>query len=891
MQKTLIQLLFRIFQILALIFVLSIGSFNLNAQFNLNGNAVSLGGGCYRLTQAFNSQVGTAWAPALISLNNPFDLQFDIYLGCNNNGADGLVFGLQSVSTSAGGGGSGIGYGGITPSIGVEFDTYQNGFDPAFDHCAILKNGNVNHSTTNTLAGPVQINPNNANVEDCNYHRIRITWDPVTQKMEVYYGCTLRLSHTFTSNVVTSVFGGNPNVYWGFTAATGGYNNEHRFCIVSNPFQSTTQADSICAGDSVQLTFSGATTYQWNTSAGISDSTIGNPFFSPTSTDTFSLTLTDSCGNSWNDTAIIFVQPDFNIDLGNDTLLCPGATMTLSTGLTNIGAYNFKWQNNTIADSLVPTTSGEYKVTVSDTNGICTQKDSMKLVIMPSLNLNLGNDTTLCNGTSMVLNITQDSAYYLWSNGNTTGTITVDTAGLVWAMKYNVCDTLRDSINFDSVPIIQLELGNDTTLCNGQAIILDASNSSANYLWSTTSTDSAINVSTPGSYSVTVTTICQTESDSITITFTSPPIATLPPDQLLCAGDSILLTTAADTGISWWSGNSNDSIYIHLPGQYHLTLSNICGSSRDTINITGLNSPQINLGPDTTECSNQSVTFNAYFDSATYAWSNGATTSQITTNQQGTYIVTVTNTCGSFVDSVKLYVNLPPSIQLPNDTSLCPGEELWVYPQLQWADTIEWSNGNVDTNLLVTQSGTYKLTVKNACGFSTDQIKVGYYPQTTVELGPDSSGCKGDTVTIDISNSTYQYAWSHGPQTGQVDLKIPGLYSVTVTDKNGCKASDSINLPLNCPWEFYMPNAFSPNNDGINDKIGPKGYNLFGFNYYVFDRWGNQLFHTFYIDDHWDGTFQGELCKQDVYTWKVYFYSADGKVYEKFGSFLLITRM
>ena len=857
-------------------------------QFNLNGNAVSLGGGCYRLTQAINSQVGTAWAPNLIDLNNSFDLQFDIYLGCNNSGADGVVFGLQPVSTSAGGGGSGIGFGGITPSIGIEFDTYKNGFDPVFDHCAIVLNGDVNHNTANTVAGPIQINPNNGNVEDCNYHRIRITWDPVTQLMEVYYGCTLRLSHTFSSNVITSIFAGNSMVYWGFTAATGGFNNEHRFCIVSNPFQSTTQIDSICAGDSVQLTFTGASTHQWNTSIGISNDTIGNPYFNPSVTDTFSLTLTDSCGNSWLDTAIIHVEPDFTITLGNDTLLCPGENMTMNPNTSINTNFMYTWSNGTTADTLIPTLTGTYGVTVSDSGQVCTHNDEMDVVLMPAIQLDLGNDSILCDGDQLVLNIYQDSAYYLWQDGSTQSSFIVDSPGVYWVTKLTQCDTLQDTITFDSIPRLMLDLGNDTLLCNGQSLLLDAYNQNANYLWNTTSTDSAINVTTTNIYMVTVSSICENLSDTILVDFVGPPQNVLPPDGILCDGTQEILTVlTTDTGFLWSDGSTDDTLIVTTPGVYHLALTNLCGTAYDTVEFFGLTAPQIDLGPDVNLCPGQTATFNASYVSSNYNWSTGSIQSQITESTAGLYTVTVTNACGNFIDSVRIDTLSPPVVILPSDTTLCAGYSINIIPTLSEVDTLIWSTGTSDSILLIGEPGTYNLIGRNICGQDRDEITIDYLPEINLELGGDTGLCIGDLLIQDIRLPGLSYLWNTGSTEGLVQLEAPGEYAVTVTDTNLCQTSDTIELFLDCPWTFFVPNAFTPNNDNLNDYIGITGLNLYDLHFYVFDRWGNELFHSTSTEDKWNGAFDGTRCSQGVYVWKATFQTAEGNSYERLGHFLL----
>ncbi|HRO75684.1 MAG TPA: hypothetical protein PLP27_06015, partial [Crocinitomicaceae bacterium] len=123
------------------------------AQYVINGNSTQDNCNCYTLTPDVGTQYGSVWNVNKISLNNSFDFNFTVFLGHNDAGADGIAFVLQPISTSVGSSGGGLGFGGITPSLGVTIDTYQNAGDPSYDHIAYQKNGDVDHGTANNLAG------------------------------------------------------------------------------------------------------------------------------------------------------------------------------------------------------------------------------------------------------------------------------------------------------------------------------------------------------------------------------------------------------------------------------------------------------------------------------------------------------------------------------------------------------------------------------------------------------------------------------------------------------------------------------------------------------------------------------------------------------------------
>ena len=218
----------------------------------LNGSATRISCNCYSLTQAINSQSGSVWNANKIDLNTSFDFMFNVYLGCKDaDGADGVVFTLQPISTSVGAGGQGIGFLGVNPSVGIVLDTWQNNElnDPAYDHLSIQVNGIGKHG--NDLAGPVPISTVKPNVEDCQWHTLRITWDAGSHVLVSYFDGELRLqTHT---DLIRSIFHNDPQVYWGFSAGTGIGNNVQKFCTALNPQFSTSAGDGVCLNTAVSF--------------------------------------------------------------------------------------------------------------------------------------------------------------------------------------------------------------------------------------------------------------------------------------------------------------------------------------------------------------------------------------------------------------------------------------------------------------------------------------------------------------------------------------------------------------------------------------------------------------------------------------------------------------
>ena len=144
-----------------------------------NGSASSNGGNCFTLTPNSNGQNGSVWYPNRIDLRYDFDLKYSVNLGNNPGGADGMAFVLQrSGNTIQGSGGSGMGYGSISPSIEVEYDTYINSdfqaYDPLYDHMALMVNGEYHHYYNGVGVNPVPLtNLSGGTVKDGQYHTSR----------------------------------------------------------------------------------------------------------------------------------------------------------------------------------------------------------------------------------------------------------------------------------------------------------------------------------------------------------------------------------------------------------------------------------------------------------------------------------------------------------------------------------------------------------------------------------------------------------------------------------------------------------------------------------------------------------------------------------------------
>lgn len=352
-------------------------------QYIVNGDAVQQGN-CYRLTQDQNFEGGSVWYQDKVDLTESFDLYFDIFLGCkDNDGADGIAFVLQPISTSIGSAGGGLGYAGVDPSVVIEIDTWQNAEanDPVYDHIAVQIDGNVGHGALGgSVAGPVPVLPGSANIEDCSDHTMRVTWDATTNTLNAYIDCNLTIS--YTGDIINTVFDGDSLVFWGFTGATGGFNNVQNFCLDYISFVEAERDTAICEGQAVPLNVGTGDTFIWTPSFGLNDSTAANPIATPDTTTTYSVIVTDVCGQIRYDTVTVFVNPDTILDV-----LPPGIDLcALGTPLqitANTDPFStLVWSNGDSGAVATVTQPGSYSVTV--TNFCRTYSDNIQVGVRPA---------------------------------------------------------------------------------------------------------------------------------------------------------------------------------------------------------------------------------------------------------------------------------------------------------------------------------------------------------------------------------------------------------------------------------------------------------------------------------------------------------------------------
>ncbi len=399
-------------KILLPLFVLLSSFYGLSAQnYTVLGDATQLAGcNCFQITPDAGNSSGAIYQTHTINLNNSFDFTFGNYFGCNvgnacSGNADGMVFALTSNPGTLGGQGQSLGWGngyGSQPcSVGFEFDTWTNGgscasggeCDPNYNELAIMANGDVCHcdaGNTLTAAPYVPIQASMAPVFDCNWHTVRITWDVASGTFSVYFDGNLRLQAT-DPNMVADRFCGNPIVYWGWSASTGGGCNLQQVCIEAASSW-TAGVDYESCSTTVQFTdvstanTSAILSWAWQFGDG-GTSTLQNPTHTYPGPGTYNaqLIITDVGGCADTFAHAVTIAAPIALTPSDTNPLCNGGlngaiTVTASAGFgaaAGLGGYQYKWNTGTVGPTAVGLAAGTYLVTCTD--GVCTTTASYTL--------------------------------------------------------------------------------------------------------------------------------------------------------------------------------------------------------------------------------------------------------------------------------------------------------------------------------------------------------------------------------------------------------------------------------------------------------------------------------------------------------------------------------
>ncbi len=512
--------------------------------------------------------------------------------------------------------------------------------------------------------------------------------------------------------------------------------------------------------------------------------------FSSDQPGTYSVEVTvNGCSNTGSVTITNHTLAD--VDLGGVLEFCEGSSIMLDATTPNA---SYLWSTGATTGTITVGSPGTHWVDVT-LNG-CTTRDSVLVEQVPLPVVDLGPDQMLCPGGTTTLDATATNATYLWSNGADTPSISVGTGAYWVEVTVDGCSaTGSTTIGEHPLPIVPL--GNDTTLCPGEELMLDASLAGASYLWQDGSTGATYLVNSSGNYSVTVTDAngCQ-NSDAISVAYADLSSVYLGADATICAGEQLVLDATVPGGSYLWStGGNTPTITVSTSGSYSVIVTQAGCTVADEIHVTVVPSPTVDLGADLLLCPGETVILDVEQAGATYLWTTGATTPSILVDQEGTYSVTVTSANGCTTDgSIQVMYASPEAVDLGSDQTLCEGGSVVLGSMLNGASYL-WNTGATTPTIEVSTAGIYWLQVTQGSCSASDTISVDVLPVPQVDLGADQLLCPGLNATLDATWPDATYLWSTGATTPAIAVVSSGNYSVSV-DLNGCIAEDEVVITI-----------------------------------------------------------------------------------------------
>lgn len=511
----------------------------------------------------------------------------------------------------------------------------------------------------------------------------------------------------------------------------------------------------------------------------------------------------DGCDAVSDTATITFVNPPaVNADATPDTI-CAGGSSVINANSS--GNVTYAWSpGGETTSGITVTQPGTYTVIVSD--GSCQSFDTVTVYQFIAPTVVLSNDTTVCPGSSVTVSVS-GSPYvsYVWSNGATTPTITVSTPG---SYSVNVndgnCTYPSDTFTLSNFQVPAATL-NDSTLCLGGTVVLNAGNFTG-VVWSTGAQGNSISVTTAGDYSYTGSTAdgCNVVSDTATITFVNPPVvnADATPDTLCAGGSSVINANATGNVTYLWApgGQNTASITVTQPGTYSVIVSDGSCVNYDTVTVYQNTHAPVVLRNDTAVCPGTSVTLSPS-DSpyVTYSWSNQATTPTISVSTPGNYSVTVNDGNCTYVSDTFTLSNVQVATPAAySDTSVCVGEPVTLFGDVGYTN-YNWGGGLTGVSVTVTTPGNYSYTATDANGCSvtstTATVTNRPYPNPDITATPPAICVGQGSTTLNAgSEANVTYVWQPGGSTSTtIQVTQPGTYTVQAT-LNGCVKGDTLTV-------------------------------------------------------------------------------------------------
>ncbi|MFT3981891.1 MAG: PKD domain-containing protein [Ferruginibacter sp.] len=690
--------------------------------------------------------------------------------------------------------------------------------------------------------------------------------------------------------------------------------------------------------------------WSWNFGDGtvLSDTShISNPSYSYPAPGTYTAQLIVTNSKGCIDTAdtqvTILPSPVLTL-LSQDTSYC----RLDSLQLTATGTGNFSWTPNTniigantATPTVFPSAATQYFVTLESQG--CISRDSVLLTPVNDVsNAITANPAAICEEDSLTLTGNSNKTDHLqwqWSPAATVANPSAQTTRAWPAVTttYTLTTTWGNhcvataSVNIPVTPLAIPQAGPDTSFCTGQSAIQLAASGGVSYSWSPaaglSNTGIANPVANPTSttayvVSVGVNGCSKTRNDTVVVTVRQKPAFTLTNDTLICIIDTLQLNIAGPAGNIAWSpnyminntGSAAPLVSPDLPTMYYVRLTDLHGCFRDDSVFVDVK-PQvtINAGPDTVICQSYSAQLHAAGDALHYNWTPPATLSNGTilnpvASPVTTTVYTITGTIGKCQaqSSVQVKVVPAPTANAGPDTTLCLGFDTQLHASggssYSWSPALFLSNAGIANPQVIQppRSMQYIVTVTDTLGCPLpikDTVLVNVIPLLTVNAGPrDTMIVLNQPLQLNATGALH-YTWSPGTFLSNPNIANPIAnpqdtmrYFLLGTDEHGCLGRDTINVYVfRVEEDMYVPTAFTPNGDGLNDIFKPILIGMKSLAYFkVYNRFGEMVYYTTKVNDGWNGIYKGKPQDTATFVWEAAGISFTGQLKKKKGYVVLI---
>lgn len=801
------------------LFILFIFSMPLHGQYVTNGDAVQQSDDCFRLTRERSNELGSVFNLNSISLLKDFYIDATLNFGDrNNSGADGMAFVFTTSPNVLGFSGEGMGYGGISPSIVVEMDGYQNGgrADPRRDHISLMRNGNPSHNSPDNLDGPIEVD----NFEDGEDHCFSLSWN--AQRFELI--ASLDGTEVFYSgNIILQIFGGNSDVFWGFTSSTGGSVNEHRVCINASTSTFKNMADlTVCLGDTVVLQPDpNGVSYQWTPHATLSDPSVENPEVVPTDTTKYSVLVEFPCGTKFRDTIEVFtVSAAINLDAVAP--LCERADPVQLTFSPPGGTFSAPVSPTGVFDPSL-TGSGSQTVVYTIDLGVCDLKTTTIIQVNPTPVLTVDSIPNLCANDTAYQLIFSPSGGKWTGAADASGIIRPDDLGIdTFQTLYSYTDLegCFDSleVEFPVYPLPPTQISAIASLCvNHDSITLAASPVGGTW----TGVDSTAGFNPPtfgiGDFEVTyqfIDTIGCAASDTLDIRVNPLPVVAIDPVREFCDNETIFTLSANPAG-GVWSGFAdsmgNIAPLLFFPGDYEafyeFTDTVGCINTDSVIvKINPIPFPEIDsVGSFCESAAAVQLTANLSNGTWTGAGTTGIFNPQTANTGPNLIQYEVTNVFGC-TNSDDLNINiLPnPTINLTSGIDFCASDTMSVLAATPSSGM--WSGTpNMNGEILPSTLGSgmfpaeYQYTDSEGCS-DTLAFDITIAPSTPIDflnIGPFCQNIDNQLVMANPSGGTFSNSATMTGEVSPQNLPV-GLNDIRYefTDSRGCETDTVFQVEI-----------------------------------------------------------------------------------------------